>query len=237
MKGIEPLERPRLLHQSVQDALRTYIIENDLQSGDGLPPEGELAKRLGVSRSSVREAVKGLESVGLLRSERGNGVFVADFTFEPLLTNLHYGLLVDHRDLVEMLEVRRVLEVGMIESAIAGVSAEQLTELDGIVDEMHRAAERGEQRPELDREFHRLLFSSTGNSTLLTLVDVFWRTFRSASDLAKLPEPDPAHVCDMHRAIVEAVRDRDADRARAALERHYADSMLHHVDGGSDGPA
>ncbi len=226
VKPLEPLDRPRPLHLSVQDAIRTYILENRLSSGDGLPPEGELARQLGVSRSSVREAVKALESVGLLRSQRGNGVFVADFTFDPLLANLHYGLVADLDELAEMLHVRRVLEVGMLGEAIERITTDELDQLEVVVDQMGRAAERGEHARELDREFHRLLFTSTGNATLLKLVDIFWRAFRMARDLTDLPPPDPTHVFEMHREILDAVRAGDHPAATEALERHYADSMI-----------
>ncbi|SUW30856.1 GntR family transcriptional regulator [Brucella abortus] len=73
---IKPLKRAPLLHVSVQESLRAYIEDNGLQAGAPLPPEGELAARLGVSRNSVREAIKALESVGVLESRRGIGVFV-----------------------------------------------------------------------------------------------------------------------------------------------------------------
>ena len=74
-RGLTPLKRAPLLHVSVQESLRGYVEANRLGPGSPLPPEGELAQSLGVSRNSVREAIKALESVGVLETRRGVGVF------------------------------------------------------------------------------------------------------------------------------------------------------------------
>ncbi|TIT84305.1 MAG: FadR family transcriptional regulator, partial [Mesorhizobium sp.] len=92
MKSLEPLNRPPLLHVTVQESLRNYIEANRLKAGDALPPETFLAQQLGVGRNSVREAIKALESIGILETRRGIGVFVKEFSFKPLLDNLAYGL-------------------------------------------------------------------------------------------------------------------------------------------------
>ena len=81
LKPIPALKRSPPLHVSVQESLRSYIAENRLEAGAALPPEGELAQQLGVSRNSVREGIKALESVGVLEVRRGSGVFVMAFSF------------------------------------------------------------------------------------------------------------------------------------------------------------
>ena len=85
-------------------------MENRLAAGAPLPPEGELAQQLGVSRNSVREGVKALESLGILEMRRGVGVFVKAFSFEPLLANLTYGLGDALTQIADVIAVRRALE-------------------------------------------------------------------------------------------------------------------------------
>ncbi len=225
-KGLEPLERPLPLYQTVQEAIRGYIVSNRLESGAALPPEGELARRLGVSRNSVREAVKALESVGVLESRRGSGIFVADFSFDPLFDNLHYGMLVDLEDLVEILEIRRVLEVGMISEVVDRITPEEVSDIAAIVDAMEASGDTPEKVLELDRKFHAALFTCVGNAALLKLIDTFWRAFSTARDLARTPKQGHDHIVKMHRDIIWAVGNGDHKGAVAALERHYADSML-----------
>ena len=85
---IKSLGRAPALHQSVQAALKQFILDNDLRTGDPLPPEATLARQLGVGRNSVREAIKALESLGFLETRRGIGVLVGAITLEPLMEPL-----------------------------------------------------------------------------------------------------------------------------------------------------
>ena len=105
VRQLKPLRRPPSLHVTVQGSLRGYIEDNQLKAGDPLPPEAILAQQLGVSRNSVREAIKALESVGVLETRRGIGVFVKAFSFQPLLDNLAYGLGDTLRDVEELREL------------------------------------------------------------------------------------------------------------------------------------
>ena len=128
LKPIKPVDRAPLLHVSAQESLRVFIVDNGLKASDPLPPESALAVQLGISRNSMREAIKdfneqilhgsvqkALESVGVLETRRGVGVFVKEFSFQPLLDNLAYGLQDSLRDVDELRDIRRVLEVGLIE--------------------------------------------------------------------------------------------------------------------------
>lgn len=218
-----PVERPPLLHLSVQEAIRAYILGNQLRPGDLLPPESELARQLGVSRNSVREAVKALQSLGILDARRGAGVYVRAFSLEPLLAGLSYGLRFNLKELGELLEIRRVLERGLIESAIASVPAAAMTELQQVIDRMGRRAAEGEPFVEEDRRFHQLLFEHLGNTTLLRLLDIFWLAFSEASKVDEhVKDLDPQRTYGDHVAIADAVRTGDAGAARGALDQHYA---------------
>jgi DNA-binding FadR family transcriptional regulator len=206
----------------VLDAIRAFILDNKLQAGDPLPPETELARQLGVSRNSVREAVKAMESLGILETRRGSGLFVRAFSFDPLLENLLYGLLFDLRELAELLEIRRVLETGLVGSAVRALHPAAVESLGIVVTAMAERAMRGESFADEDRRFHQVLFESLGNQTLLKLLDVFWLTYREASRHTDMHSPDPIQTAQDHAAIYDAVAAGDADEARAALDRHYA---------------
>lgn len=219
--SLRPLSRQPLLHQSVLEAIRAYILENKLRAGDALPPEGDLARQLGVSRNSVREAVKAMESLGILETRRGSGLFVRAFSFEPLLENLPYGLLFDLRELAELLEIRRTLETGLIGETMAAMPASATQALAEVVAAMETRANRGENFPEEDRRFHQVLFEPLGNQMLLKLLDVFWLTFREASKHADMDNPDPIPIYRDHAAIYEAVAAGEVEAARAALDQHY----------------
>jgi len=220
---VEPLQsisRPKLLHQYAQRAIQDYVLNNKLSAGDPLPGEMELARQLGISRNSVREAVRALESIGILEVRRGRGVFVRAFSFEPLLDGLFYGLLFELREVEELLDIRCVLETGMIGRAIETMSRETLDQIQLVVERMRELASTGQSFPEEDRQFHTLLFQSVESETLLRLLDVFWLAFRNAAKHIG-DDADPDRTYRDHAAILEAISVRDTSRARLALERHY----------------
>jgi DNA-binding FadR family transcriptional regulator len=218
---MQTLERPPSVYEAVQDAIKAHISEQGLRPGDMLEPEGRIAERLGVSRVTVREAVKALSSLGILESRRGSGVFVREFSFDALLDNLPYGLLTDLRKLDEVLEIRRVLETGLVERAVAAMGPARPSDLRGVVARMWTHLDAPDALAADDRAFHRTLFADLGNETVLRLLDVFWRAFATAVARVDLRTDDPARTVEDHAAIAEAVGAGDAGRARRALDHHY----------------
>jgi DNA-binding FadR family transcriptional regulator len=208
------------LHKTVQEEIRRYIIKQDLRAGDPLKPESELARLFGVSRNSVREAVKALESMGVLETRRGSGVFVRDFSFAPLLDNLPYGLMHGTRALSELVALRKTLEVGMIADAMRAVTPESISAMRASLEKMRELAEQGKPFPEQDRQFHRLLFADLGNEMLLQLFDLFWLAFHHAAPPVRGRTPLEAYRA--HADILDAVLTGDPERARSAVTAHYA---------------
>lgn len=220
-KALKRIEKPQSLHVSVQESLKSYIDTNALKGGDPLPPESWLASQLGVSRNSLREGVKALESVGILETRRGSGVFVREFSFTPLLDHLAYGLRGTLRDVDELREIRRVLEVALIEKTIEMINEDGISALRDVTARMKVRAELSESFAEEDQLFHQLLFQCQGNSMLTKLIDVFWIAFYKASDFVNLTNPDPLATWRDHHEIVEAVAARDVEAARQHLDHHY----------------
>ena len=219
---METIERPIPLHLSVQNAIKNYISEKGLKAGDSLLPETELAKGLGVSRNSVREAVKALESLGILETRRGVGVFIRHFSFDPILDNLPFARMQDLKELSDLLEVRQILETGMLAKVIDTMTDARLEELNHILQRMQAKAERSEPFRDEDREFHKTLLQAAGNDVLLKLLDMFWLLFSKTSQYAHLEDQYPWQTYQDHVAIVAAVSRRSLDEARTALTSHYA---------------
>ncbi|WP_202881044.1 FadR/GntR family transcriptional regulator [Kribbella amoyensis] len=209
------------VHRTVQEEIRSYVLTNKLQPGDPLKPEAELARQFGVSRSSVREAVKALESTGVLEIRKGSGTYVRDFSFAPLFDHLPYGLMVGTRVLRDLLVLRKALESAMADDAMAALRPETVDELRRVLAEMGERAARGEGYAVQDREFHRLLFVDLDNEMLLHLFDLFWQAFHRSSEA--IPDHDLLAGYRSHEEIFDAMLSGDTERARDAIRRHYVD--------------
>lgn len=210
------------LSQTAQQAIRRYILDHDLGAGDALPPEGQLARELGVSRPSVREAVKGLEALGILEARTGVGLFVRSFSFGPILDNLTYSIGQDQDSVGELLYVRKQLEAGAIEDVAARVTPAQLRVLRSVVDRMGERAAQGQASTEEDRFFHRALFAGLEAPLLMKLLDVFWEVYRRLRDQTTLAHTaDPVRSWENHRRIVEALETGNPATARAAMLHHF----------------
>lgn len=212
--------RPQLpLHVRVQEEIRDYIVREGLRPGNPLRPEAELARLFGVSRNSIREAVKALESTGVLETRRGSGVFVRAFSFAPLLDHLPYGLMQGPRALAEFVALRKALESSMIAEAMEALTEDSITTLRSVLAQMEEAARKGERSADLDRQFHHLLFEDLNNTMLLELFDLFWLAYHRARP--SVAARDPLDVYQAHADIFEAVLSGSPQRAREAVQEHY----------------
>jgi DNA-binding FadR family transcriptional regulator len=215
-------KRRPLLHQMVQAQIKTHIIDQQLRPGDPLPSEAELAQRLEVSRTSVREAVKALEVLGIVEVRHGTGLFVKNFSFDPIFANLPYAVLSDVKEVTDFLEVRFHLEYGMAERIIESLAEEQLEHLRSILGHMEDFARQGKYSPADDRAFHAGLYQNVDNPILAMILDLFWELFRQARDRSALAEvADPLETYERHVGILQALETGDVGVLRSAIARHY----------------
>lgn len=144
--------------QSVINVLTDAIRSKELQPGDKIPPEPELAESLGVARSSVREAIKILTYLGVLESKRSEGTFVCDGYKESMIDPMVYGILLNQDSFENLMELREMTEAGMMRLAIEHHEDRELDELESILGEMKKALELRENRVdtffEADNRFH-----------------------------------------------------------------------------------
>jgi GntR family transcriptional repressor for pyruvate dehydrogenase complex len=203
------------------ETIKAMIVSGELKPGERLPPEHELSERLGLSRNSLREAVKSLEVVRILDVRRGDGTYVT--SLEPRLLLEAMSFVVDlHQDssVIEMFEVRKVLE-----PHIAGVAAIRITdeELAGIRGSLDSIGE-GPTVEDLvahDLDFHRRIVAAGGNAYLTSLLDgLSGATVRARVWRGLTEEGSVERTLDEHEAIFAALNDHDADRARAWTTIH-----------------
>ena len=209
-------------YQLATTEVKRYIEEHELKGGDPLPSEAVLCQELGMSRASLREGLKALESLGIIRTRHGEGVFVAHFSFDPILHNLPYSIAAQGSSLRELLEVRCALEVGMIAQVVTCISPSDIDELRSLAQQMLQRSDQGESFAELDRAFHATLFRCLGNAFLLSLVDLFWEVFNRLAD--RLPAKDTQAqraTAKDHMAVAQMVEAGDVQALELAHRHHF----------------
>jgi GntR family transcriptional repressor for pyruvate dehydrogenase complex len=203
--------------------IKEMILSGELGPGDRLPPEKELSERLGLSRSSMREAVKALEVIRVLDVRRGDGTFVT--SLEPRLLLEAMSFVVDLHDdssVLELFAVRRILEPAAVALAAARIPEE------GIRDLRERIAAVAdgssvEGLVEHDLDFHRAIVAQAGNGYLASLIDsLSGHTVRARIWRGLTQENSVNRTLAEHRAIVDALERRDAELAQALTTVHIS---------------
>jgi GntR family transcriptional repressor for pyruvate dehydrogenase complex len=215
-----PIER-RKTYELVAERLTAEISTRALGVGDLLPPERELVASFGVGRSSVREALRMLESRGLIVS-RGNGAFAVAPLRNALNHSLNLLLETDETDVVELFEVRRILEGEAAALAASRRSDHDLEDLDEAVEAMERGLGSEPAFIEADLRFHLIVAEATRNRVVTHLMhairDLLQRSLSSAYHVPGSPE----RAVEMHRRIVDAVAASDPHAARALMLEHVS---------------
>ena len=223
---IAPLEREQRLYERVVDKIIDLIQGNTWGPGDRLPPERDLAEAFGVSRTVVREAVKVLETRGVLETLTGSGLYVRQPNSSTVSRSLRlYLQLLDQDGIdVRLAEIRRVLEVEIAALAAVRATPEERQELRRLCEEMRKHADMSRVLAELDFRFHLLLAEATRNElfgVLLTpLMEQLREHFAYAWDHYGARPVE--QVFEQHEAIVAAVEACDAELARCKMTEHIA---------------
>jgi GntR family transcriptional repressor for pyruvate dehydrogenase complex len=203
--------------------IKEMILAGELAPGDRLPPEKELSERLGLSRSSLREAVKALEVIRVLDVRRGDGTYVTSLEPRLLLEAMSFVVdLHDDHSVLEIFAVRRILEPAAASIAARNVDAETVEQLRTAVAGVDEATDV-EGLVTHDLEFHRGIAEATGNAYLASLIDsISGHTVRARVWRGITQENAVDRTLHEHHAILDAIASGDADLAHALTLAHVS---------------
>lgn len=203
--------------------IKAMIVSGQLKPGERLPPEAALAEQLGLSRNSLREAVRALALINILDVRQGDGTYVTSLEPERLLDALTF--VVDfHRDesVLDFLRVRRILEPAAAAMAALSIGPEDLAALEANLRACAPDADP-EDLIKLDVEFHRLIGVASGNPVLASLIEgLSGPTNRARVWRGRTQSGASERTVNEHRAILDAVVAREPELAHAAMVNHVA---------------
>ena len=216
------------LSDLVKENLKLYFTKNNFKGGDAIPTEAELANSLGVSRTSVREGLKSLETLGIIEVHPGIGRFLKKFNFDSILENLTYSIEMDVRDFRDILEVRIALESAFLADNIDRYTVENMEELEDILSGMQKLDSDGGSEAsmiQIHTLFHLALYRDFGNQLLLNLIKIFSTVQRSLTVMNRYHTTDMKDFIQLHEKIIQAIRAGDPQLARNALVNHFKEAQ------------
>jgi GntR family transcriptional repressor for pyruvate dehydrogenase complex len=216
--ALRPVKRTRL-YEEVADRLREFIDDEALGPGDRLPSEREIASRLEVSRTSVRQALTTLKATGLIEMRHGDGAYLVRSS-RDIVPTLASELLRQYERLPAIMEVREALETENARLAARRRTNVELTEMRAALAQMRAAIERGRPGIEGDARFHKAVARAAHNDLLLALMRQLTEPIDSTRRASLSLPGRPAQSLAAHHAIVEAIEAGDEDAAARAMREH-----------------
>ena len=216
---VAPIKSTRIYEEIVRQ-VKQMIAEGRLKSGDQLPPERDLAEKFVVSRTSVREALRALESLGLLESRPGEGTFVREVSVESLIEPLAL-VMASHREAIgELFEARRLLEPAIAALAARRATPEELAEMERILEDQAKAIAAGKTGLTQDAAFHAAIGAAAHNGAITRIAHAVMDLLtQSREESLNTPgRPDRSH--QDHRRILTAIHARDERAAQRAMLDH-----------------
>lgn len=225
-----PIAR-RKTYELVADRLLELIAARSLQPGDPVPAERELVESYRVGRSSVREALRMLESRGLIEA-RGNGSFAVSEFRNPLTESLGLLISVDEADARELFEVRRILEGETAALAAARREPQHLARMALAIEEMELGLEDEKAYIDADLSFHLTIAEACGNRLASHLMHAIRGQVQEALGTAFLVPGGPQRSLGQHREILDAIEARRPDEARWVMHEHIqrVEHEMHRLD-------
>ncbi|WP_394174407.1 FadR/GntR family transcriptional regulator [Guptibacillus hwajinpoensis] len=204
----------RKVYQDILQKIKAIIYNDGLQTGDKLPSERELSERLNAGRSSVREALRSMEMLGLIETRRGEGTFIANAKDHRLVEVIASFILKDTKSREDLLETRKLIEKDILRVACERISDEYLLRLRTMMEHKDNSSEGEIFSTEFDTAFFRIIVSSTGNYLLMRL----W------SELADYHQTIWHHLTFRpsiyYKQLIEALSIKDQEKAIRLLDEY-----------------
>ncbi|MGF7057608.1 FadR/GntR family transcriptional regulator [Brassicibacter mesophilus] len=211
------------IYEQVIEQIQEMIMNGTLKKEDKLPSERDLAEMLGVSRTSIREAFRSLEIIGLIESRQGEGTYIKGDLESGIFEPLSVMFMLNKGKSRDVLELRKVIEIEAARLAATRIESSQKDELIQIIEEL-KNADNEKDSAEIDKKFHYKIAELTGNYLILTLLNAISSLMEAFIKDARLKIMSEAKNRDTliihHKEICDAIISNNSDKAALAMKAH-----------------
>lgn len=211
-------------YEVVIEAIKKKIKNGEIKKGEKLRPEREIAEDLGVSRASVREAIRALDVIGLIESRQGAGNYIKETFEESLIQPLSVMFLLEQNDFTEINEFRSILESQAAVLAAERIDEEDIQKLEKLIDEMSKTSDEA-KNVEIDKELHYIIDNASKNRVISSILAVISELIDESikgtrSELARMDAENSKKLLEIHRELVDAMKNRNKTKAYEAMQKH-----------------
>ena len=218
----KPIKKAKV-YEEIVAKIKDMVEKGRFKAGDQLPVERELAEVFRVSRSSVREALRSLESQGFIESRQGDGTYIASKPIESLVSPLASVILTEKDDQMELFEMRRMIEPDLAYLAAERATEEEIEMMAEVLDIQEEQIARGESGKDVDKNFHYIMARAAKNKALMRITDNIIDLLAESREQYLQVEGRPQKSILRHREVLEAIRLRDPERAEKCMLEHLMD--------------
>jgi DNA-binding FadR family transcriptional regulator len=218
----KPIKKAKV-YEEIVAKIKDMVEKGRFKSGDQLPVERELAEVFRVSRSSVREALRSLESQGFIESRQGDGTYIASQPVESLVSPLASVILTEKDDQMDLFEMRRMIEPDLAYLAAERATEEEIAMMEKVLALQEEQIARGEFGTDVDRNFHYIMVRAAKNKAILRITDNIIDLLAESREQYLQVEGRPQKSILRHREVLEAIRARDPERAERCMLEHLVD--------------
>jgi GntR family transcriptional repressor for pyruvate dehydrogenase complex len=222
LKSYFEVIRKGKVYEEVAKQIERLILKK-LKPGDKLPSERELAEMLEVSRSSIRDAIRSLELMGLVEPRQGLGTIVRERSAESVAKPFVDVLNRRHEMVTELLDFRKMIEPPLAARAATHVTPDEIAEMEEILLRQEVKHDRGDPAVAEDAEFHYSIALASGNTVVLKVIDTLMDLLRDTRERSLQVKGRPQKSLAGHRRILAAIKRHDAEAAKSAMRRHIED--------------
>jgi len=211
---------PIRLYESVIVQIMNLIENNKLKPRDKLPPERELAEKLSISRGSLREAFRVLESRGLIKSKPGGGRYIREIRENGNNTE-NIILSLEKSSILELLEAREIFEVKIVKLAAQRATVEDIKSIEKALNKMNEEEElKDDKKTESDTEFHLAIAGASHNFVFVNIIKLYLDLLRDTREKTQQIPGRREERLREHQAILQAIKEHDSKKAGEAMLKH-----------------